>query len=234
MKIITLILLLVSFVAGASKLDSSANALVKKADEIRNPSDSYEMNIEVETEDGTSIFQVYLKGKDKTLILTKAPARDKGRNMLMLDRDFHAYVPNLKRSMRLSLMQKLSGQVSNGDIARTRWHGDYEAKIEKKSAKEIQLLLKAQKKNLTYSWIRLWVENKTSRPLRADYLGTNGKTLLKKAFFEDYKNIAGAYRPTSIRILDPGNKKSYIRVKSMESQKFEDSFFTIRNMESMK
>ena len=86
---------------------ANPNEWVKKADNIRNPADSFEMQIKVETSENTSVFQVYLQGQDKTLIVTKEPARDKGRNMLMLDRDFNAYVPNLKRSMRLSLAQKL-------------------------------------------------------------------------------------------------------------------------------
>lgn len=207
---------------------------VKVADEVRNPSDSYEMSIRVETEDEQSEFDVYLHGQDKTLIVTKSPARNKGRNMLMLDRDFHAYVPNLKRSMRLSLAQKLSGQVANGDISRTRWHGDYEVKMEKDDPSELQLLLKAKKDNLTYAWIRLWIDKKKKRPLRAEYLGTNGKTVLKKAYFEDYKVIAGAERPGTIRIEDTNKKTSFIRVASMKSKSFSESFFSIRNMESFK
>lgn len=207
---------------------------VKAADAIRNPSDSFEMKIEVETSDRKQVFEVYLKGQDKTLIVAREPAKDRGRNMLMLDRDFHAYVPNLKRSMKLSLAQKLSGQVSNGDISRTRWYGDYEVKLEKSEGKEHQLLLKAKKQNLTYAWIRLWLEKDTHRPLRADYLGLNGKTILKKCSFEDYKSISGAVRPTTLRLEETGGGTSFIRIREMKSRSYADSFFTVRNMEAMK
>ncbi|MCX7978002.1 MAG: outer membrane lipoprotein-sorting protein, partial [Bdellovibrionaceae bacterium] len=166
--------------------------------------------------------------------ITREPARDRGRNMLMLDRDFHAYVPNLKRSMRLSLAQKLSGQVANGDISRTRWYGDYQVQVEKTSGGEHQLLLKAKKENLTYAWIRLWLDQKTNKPLRAEYLALNGKTVLKKAWFEDYRMLAGAERPGTIRIEDTSGSKSFIRVQSMQARKFPDSHFTVRNMESVK
>ncbi len=205
-----------------------------KADSIRNPAESYEMKISVETTENKSVFQVYLQGQDKTLIVTKEPARDKGRNMLMLDRDFHAYVPNLKRSMRLSLAQKLSGQVANGDISRTRWAGDYTATKETENQSEVQLLLKGNKDNLTYAWIRLWLKKGTFEPVRAEYLGLNGKTVLKKASFEDYKKIAGALRPTTLKIEDTNKVISYIRILSMEKKDYSDSFFTVRNMESMK
>lgn len=207
---------------------------VRKADQIRNPGESYEMRIKVESADASSVLQVYLKGQDRTLIVTKEPARDRGRNMLMLDRDFHAYVPNLKRSMKLSLAQKLQGQVANGDISRTRWHGDYEVTLEKSESGEHQLLLKGKKDNLTYAWIRLWLADKTFRPLRAEYLGLNGKTVLKKAFFEDYKQMAGALRPSTLRIEDTGQGRSYIRVLEMKEREMADSFFTVRNMETMK
>lgn len=207
---------------------------VRQADNIRNPGDSFEMKISVETSENNSLFQVFIQGQDKTLLVTKEPARDKGRNMLMLDRDFHAYVPNLKRSMRLSLSQKLSGQVANGDISRTRWFGDYEVSKESETKEEVQLLLKGIKENLTYAWVRLWLKKGTSQPLRAEYLGLNGKTVLKKATFEDYKKIAGALRPTLIKIEDSNKAVSSIKILSMEKKDFPASFFTIPNMESMK
>lgn len=213
---------------------ANPNEWVKKADNIRNPADSFEMQIKVETSENTSVFQVYLQGQDKTLIVTKEPARDKGRNMLMLDRDFNAYVPNLKRSMRLSLAQKLSGQVANGDISRTRWYGDYEATLENETKEEVQLLLKGTKDNLTYAWIRLWLKKGNFQPERAEYLGLNGKTVLKRAFFEDYKNIAGAVRPTTLRIEDTNKQVSHIRILKMGKKDYPSSFFTVRNMESMK
>jgi hypothetical protein len=154
--------------------------------------------------------------------------------MLMLDRDFNAYIPNLKRTMKLSLGQKLQGQVANGDISRTRWYGDYEPTIEKSENGEDQLLLKGIKENLTYAWIRLWLEKESHRPLRAEYLGLNGKTKLKQAFFENYKMIAGARRPNTIRIQDTGGHTSQIVILSMNKKQLPDSFFTVHNMETMK
>lgn len=228
------LLLISSLFMSVSVFAADPSEWVKKADSIRNPSENYQMKIRVETSENTSVFDVYLKGQDKTLIVTKEPARDKGRNMLMLDRDFNAYVPNLKRSMRLSLAQKLSGQVANGDISRTRWYGDYTVTQESETKEEVQLLLKGNKGNLTYAWIRLWLKKGTYAPQRAEYLGLNGKTVLKRASFEDYKEMSGAVRPTTLKIEDTNKQVSHIRILSMSSKDFADSFFTVRNMESMK
>ncbi|MBX3040951.1 MAG: outer membrane lipoprotein-sorting protein [Bdellovibrionaceae bacterium] len=213
---------------------ANPEAWVKAADKIRNPAESFEMKIRVQSDDSDSVFQVFLKGQDKTLIVAKEPARDRGRNMLMLDRDFHAYVPNLKRAMKLSLSQKLQGQVANGDISRTRWAGDYEPKLEKETPDERQLILKGIKPNLTYAWVRLWLAKKDSRPLRAEFLGLNGKTVLKKAFFEDYKTLAGALRPATLKISDTAGATSYVRIETMTVKDLSDSFFTVRNMETLK
>jgi outer membrane lipoprotein-sorting protein len=212
-----------------------AELLVKVADEIRNPSEAFEMKIKVEDSDkNVSEFVVYLKGKEQTLIVTKEPSRDRGRNMLMQEQDFHAYVPNLKRSMRLSLSQKLSGQVANGDIARTRWYGDYDVRVEKEDVHESCLFLKARRENLTYAAIRLWVAKINNRPLRAEYLGSNGTTILKKAFFEDYRMFAGALRPSLLRIEDSAGKSSRIAILDMKKREFDSAFFSIRNMETLK
>ncbi len=234
MKIVSVIAMVLGMTS-FSHAASDAEMLVKAADDIRNPGESYEMNIEVKDSDGNnSVFEVFLKGKEQTLIVTKEPSRDRGRNMLMLDRDFNAYVPNLKRSMRLSLAQKLSGQVANGDIARTRWFGDYDVKIESSEGKEVQLFLKARKDNLTYAAIRLWLEKSNRRPLRAEYLGSNGTTILKKAAFEGYKTMEGALRPSVLKIEDTSGKTSLIIIKDMKKKKFEDSFFSVRNMETLR
>ncbi|WP_374031115.1 outer membrane lipoprotein-sorting protein [Bdellovibrio bacteriovorus] len=105
---------------------------------------------------------------------------------------------------------------------------------ESENANEVQLLLKGNKDNLTYAWVRLWLKKGTFAPLRAEYLGLNGETVLKRASFEDYKSISGAVRPTTLKIEDTNKQISYIRILSMDKKDFSDSFFTVRNMESMK
>lgn len=216
-------------------LAQDAQQILRKADGYRNPGDSYEMQVKVETPENKSTMMVYLKGNDKTIVVTQEPIKDQGRNMLMLDRDFFAYVPNLKRSMRLSLSQKLSGQVANGDISRTRWFGDYEPKIESKTKDQVKLFLKGKKDNLTYDSLRVLVDAKTFKPLQAEFLGLDGKKILKTAFYEQYKTLAGSERPSVIRIQDPSSgETSYIRLQSMKVRSFENTFFTQRNMESLR
>lgn len=220
------------FSASANATDSvSAEELLRAADAVRNPAENYRMQIQVVTANSDQEFEVLLKGPEKTLVVVKKPSRDIGRNMLMLERDFYAYIPNLKRSMRLSLAQKLAGEVANGDIARTRWAGDYTPTIEKQTDTDAVLFLDGKKQGLTYSKIRLWIELKTHRPIRAEFLGLDGKTVLKRAWYEEYKTLAGAERPSVLRIEDTSGKKSSIRVLSMEGKELSDSLFSVSYLE---
>lgn len=230
----TLVLLFVLFANSSSAADDQASEYLKRADSIRNPGQQYEMTVQIKTPDSESKLKVYLYGTDKTLIVTQSPANDIGRNMLMLDRDFYAYIPTLKRSVRLSLAQKLSGQIANGDIARTRWYGDYRIVSSEIKGKEIELLLEGNKPNLTYQKIRLRLESGSAKPVRADYLNLNGTKVIKTAIFEKYKVMAGSERPALIRIKDPSGKSSTMTFLSMTVSKFSENFFTEKNMESLR
>lgn len=212
----------------------SPDLLLKMADDVRNPSEVYKMKIGVKTSSTDQVFEVFLKGKDKTLVIVKSPIKDRGRNMLMLDRDFHAYIPNLKKAVRLSLAQKMSGEISNGDIARTRWYGDYTAKLEKDEGDEAVIFLEGTKPMLTYSKIRLWVNRTNARPSRAEFLGLDGKTVLKRAKYTGYKNIAGSMRPTELIIEDVTGKASTISILEMESTELSDSLFTTQSLEKVR
>lgn len=213
---------------------ADAESLLKNADEVRNPSESYKMRIKVSTSSTEQEFEVFLKGKDKTLVVIKSPIKDRGRNMLMLDRDFQAYIPNLKKSVRLSLAQKMSGEVANGDIARTRWFGDYKPTIEKTEGPNTVLFLDGLKPMLTYQKLRLWVETKTGRPQRAEFLGLDGKTVLKRATYGEYRQIEGALRPTELKIEDVTGKTSKIIILNQEKADLSDALFTVQSLEKVR
>lgn len=212
----------------------SPEDILKKVDEIRNPAESYHMSVRIKSsgESEDSRFTVALKGNDKTLVKVLAPKKLLGRNMLMLNENMWVYVPNLKRSVRVSLSQKLIGEAANGDISRMRWAGDYDASITKENKQEYELLLTQKKKGLTYAKIRAQVNKKDFRPIRADFLTMSGKTL-KVAEYKSFKEIAGKMRPSLIHISDALKKDSYseIHIEKMEVRNLPDSMFSEKNLE---
>lgn len=211
----------------------TADEIVEQTDRVRNPQESFVMEVLVDSSGSkdTNQFEVYTKGKDKTLIRTLAPRRDKGRNLLMLDTDMWLYIPKLKRSIRVALNQKLSGEAANGDISRMNWSGDYKAKILKVNKTSWLLDLQESKKGLTYARVQVEVEKKTFRPLEAQYMTKNGKTL-KVAKFSEYKNLAGALRPSKIVIQDAvrKDKVSTISIVSMKIENLADNKFHRNNL----
>ncbi len=222
----TLVVGLICMVSAVARAESGDEVL-KKADEVRNPAESYQMTVETENQDGEkSKLEVKIKGGRKTLVKTLAPPRDKGRNLLMIGEDMWAYVPNLKRSVRIALNQKLTGEAANGDISRMRWYGDYDVKVEKEDSKGWVLFMSANKKGLTYDKIRLWVSSKGYRPVKAEYLSLSG-AVLKNAKFEDYREMEGAERPGTLIISDAKRKsqKTTITIVELKKASFPESIF---------
>lgn len=223
---------ILSVFVGLQVFAQTADEIIKKADDIRNPSESYSMVVSLRDTDSQeeSQFEVFLKGNDKTLIKTLAPKRDVGRDMLMLEENMWLYITNLKRSVRISLSQKLSGQAANGDISRMRWHGDYQAKMKGQDKKTWTIHLMALKKGLTYEQIEVKIEKKSFKPLSAVYLSLNGKPL-KNVTFSDYKLLEGKNRPSRLVIADATNKNKVTNmvIQSMKKAELPDSLFNKNN-----
>lgn len=206
----------------------TAEFILQKADEVRCPPTSYVMEVDViNTGDKETVkVEVFTKGREKTRVNTLAPVRDRGRNMLMVGEDMWAYIPNLRRSVRVALNQKLTGQAAIGDVSRMRWWGDYSAEIEGNDRQTWKLLLRASKKGLTYEKIRVRISKKNFRPLDAEYLTADG-LVLKTAQFGAYRKIAGEIRPTQIVITNPHNpeESSTLRILKLEQRESSDRIF---------
>jgi len=217
-------------------LNLDPSAILKKADAFRSPQGGFETKVVVTDRDGDkSEFLVFIEGNDKSLIVTKAPARDVGRNMLMIDRDMWMFMPSVNRAVRIALRQRLMGQVAQGDISRMKWFGDYKASIAKNEKTGIRLDLVADRENLTYDRISLLVDTKDYRPLVAEFQTAQGK-VLKVAEFENYGALGGSTRARTIKITDAlkPSDSSTIQLQEMKETKFPTGFFSQTNLQSPK
>lgn len=212
---------------------ATPNEMLSKADAFRSPAGGFETRVKVKDADGSEYeYMVFLEGNEKSLIVTKAPAREIGRNTLMLDRDMWTFMPSINRPVRIALKQRLVGQVAQGDISRMKWVGDYTAeKLPSTDKGRIQLLLKAAKENLTYDRILLTLDSKDYRPLSAELQTVNGKPL-KTITYSDYGPMGGATRPRLMKLQDAIKTKdvSEIRILEMKSRTFPTGFFSQANL----
>ncbi|MFH1022455.1 MAG: outer membrane lipoprotein-sorting protein, partial [Planctomycetota bacterium] len=186
--------------------------IVEKADEVRNPRKDYTVEVKVTSVEvdrdkkekkSVASYEVLVKGKDKTLIKTLTPPADRGQTLLMTGSDMWTYSPEVSQPIRVSLRDRLIGEVANGDIARANLAGDYTAKILKTETvgdKECHVLdLKAAADDTTYDRIVYWVEKGTYHPVKAEFYSESGG-LWKTCAYEAYKTIDGRLRPSKMII----------------------------------
>ena len=175
-----------------------AEALLKRSDGYRNGWPAYSLRVKITNyESGKSdeehFYEVSQKGTDKTYVEFLSP-REKGRHLLMLGDDMWIYLPDTSRPVRITPLERLSGDASNGDVARTNYAVDYAAEFvrEEKVGNEncYVLNLTAKRKGATYQRILYWIRADDARPLRAEFYLTSGKHI-KSATFDEYTASGG-------------------------------------------
>ena len=114
--------------------DTLARAILEKADAIRFPRESFQVEVDIKTISPEKIneeykYRVLSKGNENSIVMITEPASERGQTILMKERDLWVFMPSVSQPIRLSLSQRLVGQVANGDIARANFSGDYNPKL---------------------------------------------------------------------------------------------------------
>lgn len=222
--------------AVATEID--ANEIVKKADLRRGLGNvSHSFNVTITNQDNKrESYHVAFKDVNASLTEQTEPEKARGRKILMKDYDIWLYTQNIRKPIRISLEQKLTGEVANGDIARTNYSEDYDATIlgiEKKGTADFyKLELKAKNKKVTYGKIEYWVNKKDFLPSEATFFALSGKAL-KSAQFLDFKPVQGMSRTTKMIISDylQKDKISTLVFSDHKVEKFDESLFNKDRLE---
>ncbi|MGH7845019.1 MAG: outer membrane lipoprotein-sorting protein [Candidatus Binatia bacterium] len=212
-----------------------AKNVVEKADRIRFPQEGFQVNVKITAdapgrEPEVRQYQILSKGNDRTIIRTLAPVADRGQVLLMRDRDLWIFMPRVSQPIRLSVSQRLTGQVANGDLARANFSGDYNPSIARTDNIEGEfyyvLELKAVDRGVTYHRVMYWVNKETLRPYKAEFYSLSGK-LLKTCRYEAFKDAAGAARPTRLVMEDALNEgaKSTLDYTDLKLRDLPDKMF---------
>ena len=172
--------------------------LLKRSDAYRNGWPSFTTHVKITNyesgkPDEEKLYEVSQKGTDKTYVEFMSP-REKGRHLLMLGDEMWVYLPDTSRPVRITPLERLSGDASNGDVARTNYAVDYTAvylRSEKAGSDACYVLeLTAKRKGATYQRILYWVRVSDARPLKAEFYLASGKHI-KSATFDEYANFDG-------------------------------------------
>jgi outer membrane lipoprotein-sorting protein len=209
-----------------------ANDILHRSDAYRGAMDSFSVDVELTTSfagrtSDISKFRVYGKGADRSVVEFLAPATDKGRYVLMLRDAMWIYLPSSSRPIRISPMQRLMGQASNGDVARTSFNVDYNATSAMQDGDTWLLELEAKDPSMSYKRVRLWIDRTSYEPRRADFYVASGK-LLKRAHYKQFGSMAGRRVVTEIEIEDllrAGNR-TVMRYANLTARDNPDKMFT--------
>jgi len=195
----------------------SPDAILLKSDEVRNPQMDYTMSVKITSvkpgrANASSTYEVLVKGRDRTVVKTLTPAVDSGRVLLMNGTNLWGYLPNVSKPLRISLQERLMGEVANGDLARANFSGDYTVKLSGtklvNKKKYYVLDLKAKSPEITYDRVVLWVDAVNFHPLKAEFFAVSGR-LLKTCAYENFGDLGGRVRPRRQVMTDPLNKGQY-------------------------
>ncbi len=221
---------------GAPVQDEQARTIVQKADEARLPREPFQVDVLVNTTtDGEAQeprrYRVLSRGNEDTIIITQAPATERGQNLLMKGRELWLFMPSVSQPVRLSLSQRLTGQVANGDIARANFSGDYNARLvgsERVDGRDLHLIeLLAAARGVTYPKVAYWVQAGSFHPVKADFYSLSGR-LLKTCRYEDFQPMAGRPRPTRLVMSDalkPADR-SVLEYSAMKLVELPERMFT--------
>ncbi len=213
-----------------------AKTIVEKADDVRFPREGFEVEIAIDTTsaDGTTEarkYRVLSKGGQNTIVMTLEPASDRGQAMLMKGHDLWVFLPSVSQPVRLSLAQRLTGQVANGDLARANLAGDYTPKIvrtEKVDGEPTYVLeLNAVDRSVTYHRVVYWVRQNSYRPYKAEFYSLSDR-LLKTCHYENYRQLAGRMRPARLIMKDAlsEGETSVLEYSDMKAKNLPDKMFT--------
>ena len=223
--------------AGSTPVDDSyARSIVEKADLVRFPAEGFQVDILINTSQPdtpaeTRKYRVLQKGNENTVVMVVEPASERGQIILMKGRDLWVFMPEVSQPVRISLAQRLTGQVANGDLARANFAADYNPKVLRNETingeNYVVMELTAVDRSVTYQKVVYWVNQKNAWPLKAEFYSLSNR-LLKTCNYENFQMLGGKIRPTRLVMEDAlrSGEKSLLEYKEMKSRDLPDKIFT--------
>ncbi len=213
-----------------------ARNIVEQADQIRFPREGFQVDVSIANRSAgqtaeTWKYRILSKGNENTVVMVTEPASERGQIMLMKGRDLWLFMPNVSQPVRLSLSQRLSGQVANGDLARANFAGDYNPKILRidtiDGEKYHVLELIAKDRSVTYHKVIYWVKQANHWPYKAEFYSLSDR-LLKSCRYEKYQTLLGKPRPTRLVMEDAlrRDEESVLEYSDMKLRDLPDKVFT--------
>ena len=245
MKRILLFTVAILFVT-ITKSQTATEIIKKSDDKMQGESNYSEMTMQVirPTWTRSVSFKSCSKGRDYTMTLITAPAKDKGQTFLKRQNDMWSWNPSINRLIKMpaSMMSQgwMGSDYSNDDILKeSSIVVDFNHKIigsevfNGKDCYKIELLPKA---NAAVVWgkIEKWISKNSYIQMKSMYYDEENE-LIKTDIAFDIKMMGGREIPTRFEIIpaDKPNQKTVITItKSVFDMPVNESFFSQQNMKN--
>ena len=229
--VISLIVTAVASAASSESTDAElAQSILEKADQIRFPRESFQVDVNINTtapDQGADMrkYRVLSKGNENSVVMTTEPASERGQIILMKGRDLWVFMPDISQPVRLSLSQRLTGQVANGDLARANFAGDTTRPFWRTDTIDgdkyyVSGTYWAFYRGVTYHKVLYWVRQSNFWPYRAEFYSLSNR-LLKTARYEDFKMLLGKQRTTRL-VMEDALRKGEVSVLEYSEMKLRD------------
>jgi hypothetical protein len=177
----------------------------------------------------TALFDVYVSGREKSLVVARR-YKSAGMRLLYVGENMWVLFPETQRPIRITPVQRLLGEASNGDVARLGLSADYrvaeDAREEVDGVPCAKLLLAAVRRSSTYSRILLYARLPDLRPVRADLFLISGKQA-KTAVFDEYRTAGGRTSLSRMTIYDriEPAKRTVFEYEDVAPRSLPDKYF---------
>jgi outer membrane lipoprotein-sorting protein len=246
--IISYLLLGSSLMIAAQNL--SPSEIIRKADEKFNGEKTsislMTMTIVRPTWERTIEFKNWTSGKEYSLTLITAPAKDKGQSFLKRQNEMWSWNPTISRLIKLppSMMSQgwMGSDYTNDDILKeSSVVNDYNHTIVGEEEYEGRLCYKIKmvaKEDAAVIWghqVR-WIDKKDFLFLKSELYDQDGY-LVRTELGSEIKPMDGRLIPTRIELIpaEEENQKTIIEIKEIQfNVAIEDAFFSQQNMKRIR
>jgi len=166
-----------------------------------------------------------------TLMEFTAPAREKGKKVLMVGTNMWMAVPGVSRPVRVSGKESFMGtSFSNNDLMDYSKGNDYVSTVTDSTDTSFTVEMKSASRTVSYPRIVAQV-SRAYLPIRQDLYTLSGN-LIKVVEFTQVKQLAGRQRPsvyTMRDVLTQGNETAVV-FRSMTAKAVDESAFSPDNL----
>ncbi|MCX6558669.1 MAG: outer membrane lipoprotein-sorting protein [Candidatus Aminicenantes bacterium] len=231
-KRLIMIVLLLWIVLPPDLFGQDGDELLAKIDRYRMVAGSFNMDVRMQDFEGDvlkeeALFRGFFAGDDRSLLICDS-GKNKGMKVLMKGDDMWVNLGGSKRALRITPMQRLMGEASNGDVAKVSFKRDYTGTLLSDDGNLLKLELKAKSAGATYQRVLLYADKKTHQPLKAEFFLLSGKHF-KTAYYQEGVLANGREAIARIRIEDKLNPKRYTVMENLNfhSRQFPEKYFNV-------